>query len=578
MSPDYEHQRLTASKAEQINFFNSFPVVYQTNDFNQIKMQGRGYIDVKSPYANMVQANYLYFVNTNIDPKTYFCFVTDIEIKSNDTTRIYFTRDVFQTWLFDFTIMPSLIDREHVSTSNTRNIIPENIMTGNEYEVVDYDLITPQDNLWFVIACKEQFHNQSSSLSPTQWVGSHPDQLTYYFIPYSTTENDIWINNVQYPYNNISYLLFAFTAGQALSVQTENNIVSMYTTDFLPIDVNGNTFSRLQAVNFNAPGPGGSPVISGFMLNSTYGLNWQTTKNSTVYQDNIITGVDNEKLNYYPFTIIEVTDNRGSAVTYKPEGLQDNRSINLMFAGSIGPNQSTISGLIGYNNEVDFRLVKTRGLFNNNPQDCPILSDYLDAFIQGNKNALENQKQFLEDDNRFNTVTKALGTGISAAAGIGLSMATLNPIPMAMAAQGVMNGAIDIFNQNRKYDQAIANINAKQEDLENRPPSINSASGNFDMIAGNQLLNYTIVVKRVRQQYIDLASNHFKYYGFAVNRFGVPNMNNRQSWNFVKLANANIKGNFYQNDIEQVKNIFEKGVTLWHTNDMMNYNLENGEV
>lgn len=584
MSPDYEHTRLTASKADQLTFFNSFPVVYQTSDFNQIKMQGRGYIDVKSPYSNMAQANYMYFINTNIDPKTYFCFVTDIEIKSNDTTRIYFVRDVFQTWLFDFTIMPSLIDREHVSSGGTRNIIPENIMTGNEYEVIATDTLTPQDNLWFVIVCKQRmdmvFIGGISPNDPqTNWISNHPEQLYYYYFPFSydgSPSNPIpgWVGNYvdQLPFTQLQLqqLLFSFTDGANNYNVATNNIVNMYISEFLPIDLSDQQTAQanLQAIPIE---PQGGAVVPVILINSNYGTNITTTKTSAVYANNMITGIDNEKLNYAPFTKIEIYDNRGNAASFVPEGLPSNNQINLQFIGSIGANQSIFAGLSGYNLETGNAMLRTRALFNNTPQDIPIVTDYLDAFLQGNKNALENQKQFLEDDYRFNKMLGFIRTGSSLAT----AAATTGPVGVGME---VVNSSMSMYNASRQYQQNVANITAKQEDLEAKPPSVNAASGNLNMTRGNDMLNYTISIKRVRPQYINLASNHFKYYGFSVARFGVPNMTNRQSWNYVKLGAANIKGNFYQNDLENIKGIFEKGITLWHTNDMMNYNLANGEV
>ena len=55
-------------------------------------------------------------------------------------------------------------------------------------------------------------------------------------------------------------------------------------------------------------------------------------------------------------------------------------------------------------------------------------------------------------------------------------------------------------------------------------------------------------------------------------------MRTREHYNFVHTADVNIRGSIPQDDKEQIKDIFNKGVTIWHTNDIGNYDLANKEV
>ena len=74
---------------------------------------------------------------------------------------------------------------------------------------------------------------------------------------------------------------------------------------------------------------------------------------------------------------------------------------------------------------------------------------------------------------------------------------------------------------------------------------------------------------------IDVYLNTF---GYASNRVGKPNTNNRERWNYVKLKWCNFsRANMSADVIAQVKSIFERGVFLWHgAENVNNYVNQNG--
>ena len=53
-------------------------------------------------------------------------------------------------------------------------------------------------------------------------------------------------------------------------------------------------------------------------------------------------------------------------------------------------------------------------------------------------------------------------------------------------------------------------------------------------------------------------------YGYKVNSLKVPNITGRTNWNYVKTINANILGDIPQEDIQELKTMFDSGVTFWH--------------
>jgi hypothetical protein len=67
----------------------------------------------------------------------------------------------------------------------------------------------------------------------------------------------------------------------------------------------------------------------------------------------------------------------------------------------------------------------------------------------------------------------------------------------------------------------------------------------------------------------------FTRYGYAVNRLKAPELNTRSAWNFVKTKEIEITGNLPYQAKTEIQSMFNTGVTLWHTNDILNYGQSN---
>ena len=58
----------------------------------------------------------------------------------------------------------------------------------------------------------------------------------------------------------------------------------------------------------------------------------------------------------------------------------------------------------------------------------------------------------------------------------------------------------------------------------------------------------------------------FSMFGYAINRIDFPNFNNRQNWDYIKTIDINIHGDIPQDDMEELKSLFNNGITIWHGN------------
>ena len=604
----YAHTRLFTDANSQLSYFQGFTPIWESYNFNFIKAQGRDFVDIPMHIDEVKNANYLYFINTQTDSKYYYCFVLDVVMLTRASTRVFFSRDIMQTWMFDYKLNQCIIEREHVASSTVKNIVPEDVMTGNEYETVGRIKLNPVTTsagtpIKFLVMAMKRPIDDTYTASPrvSNWMGRAPEQLIYYYFPFATDLSAISMSlggaTVTYTVDQISALLWGFSQPTTdVATKAANNIVNMYVADMLPYDLSSGNYSN---VEINITGAPNSTLTCNLLIISqnVTSPNDSVNVNVTLYNDNKIPGVDAEKLNYYPFTKIEIYDSRGNSVTYKPEGLPSD-TFDVTFFPSVGANQALFAGISGYNGDDIPALVKTRSLINQSPQDVPIITDYLAAFLQGNKNSLENQRNILDENLAFNqsqqrmrfasaSIGRAMST-VGTVAGIALAPVTagasLGLTAASLGANAIRSGIDTAAQLNSMqhlttvYEQNLNSIMARQEDLEEKPPAVSAASANLNMLLGHDLMNYTVAIKRVRPQYIQMASDYFKLFGFRTNRLGIPNLNTRTSWNFIKLGMANLTSGVYNDDFTLIKDIYQNGITLWHNNNVMDYTQSNNEV
>lgn len=94
-------------------------------------------------------------------------------------------------------------------------------------------------------------------------------------------------------------------------------------------------------------------------------------------------------------------------------------------------------------------------------------------------------------------------------------------------------------------------------------------------------LNNTFVFHhmRAKTEYLKIIDDFFSMYGYKVNSLKIPNITGRQNWNYVKTLNANILGNIPQDAIQELKAIFDNGVTFWHNaNTFLDYSQQNNII
>ena len=145
LDSSYKNIIYFASRSEQLNWFKSKAKVHEGGSLNgqpyvydqssQVRLGGS--LRVSNHIGNLQNVNYLFFHNPNFDSSQterqvwYFCFIDKVEYINPNTTEVFYTIDVFNTWLNSFTLMPSFVERETSDTDYLfENTQPEGYECG----------------------------------------------------------------------------------------------------------------------------------------------------------------------------------------------------------------------------------------------------------------------------------------------------------------------------------------------------------------------------------------------------------------------------------------------------------------
>ena len=262
----------------------------------------------------------------------------------------------------------------------------------------------------------------------------------------------------------------------------------------------------------------------------------------------------NNKLYTYPFCYCLVDNNIGATGIYKFEfDYNKSNSITFSLRGELCPLPAV--SLRTENYEINGISYLHAMSYTGFPQ-CSWNSDVYRAWAAQNKNTLA-----LETAN--NALAPIKGGMTGAVAG-GLTAGAPGAIAGGIA--GVLGGAVTGFT-----NQAKIMANAMDKDIE--PSQIHGKVSSINLNAALNNMNFNFYVMSATPQVARTIDQFFDAY--AVNTLKVPNMNSRQSWNFVKTSGCTFSGDIPPDMLSGFRAIFDRGVTLWHVNDVGNYSLPN---
>ena len=141
----YTHIKLFKNKAEQDLYFNSLECLY-IEDNNYIKEFNSFKIGYEYDYLVSLGVNYLIFNNGY---KDMYCFITSKEYVSSEVTQINFEVDVLNTYLFDFEIKKSFVERKNCTIDEITDF-DEGLEIG-EHIIESENIVFNKDSQYFAM-------------------------------------------------------------------------------------------------------------------------------------------------------------------------------------------------------------------------------------------------------------------------------------------------------------------------------------------------------------------------------------------------------------------------------------------
>jgi len=575
---DYKNTRWFTSKATQTSYFTSKTPVHSMVEANFQRIEGKHIIAVNKSTDALWNAGYVMFQNAHYNNKWFYGFITKLEYKQRNNTHVHFEIDVLQTWMFEMKFKPSYVVREHRKLWNSDgtpviNTVDEELNYGTEYETVDVSSYSHMGGYkWMVIVTKTPLEGEDGVGVKTRGsiVGT-PQPLSYYIAPFTDDARPVKVllkTGKDVAITTPTKILDALYKGD----KEVNNVVSIFVTDYIgmPSTISyggGNTpdvitFPKNENEFSEAWIGSGFDQASLLYVNKmTYFEPYKFVLGQSKYDG--FTNVTESKLLMYPYAMTVLDDFRGNRVTYKNEYIKS-KELSIIMKGSLGLSNKVTYAVETYNysgasHSAD-KFSNEFALISNPANDIPILNDFLAAFLQGNRNSIETQKSSIVWNGVMGAIGSSIGAGASAASG--------NAI-------GAVAGTTDIVKGAGNSVLEMQSIQSKIKDIDNIPPQITKMGSNTAYDFGNRYNGLYVMKKHIKHEYRMILNDFFKMFGYKTNEVKIPNFRTRMNWNYVQTLNCNILGDFNNEDIAELKAIFDNGITLWHTDDVGNYDLTN---
>lgn len=515
---DSKNQLNFANRQAQLNYFKSLPYVEVDNISYQRK---DNIIRYPSHIDYIINYNYVMYQNTNYSDQWFYAFITKMEYINDYMTEITIKTDVFQTWQFDIIYNKMFVEREHVNNDTIgAHTVPEGLETG-EYIVNNIN------------TC------QSLTEIPKFILASTIDTVL------DETGKLIGGNIGGGKYGGIKsgYKYFAFETG----TQTLNNVLKAF-EDAGKSDAIGMLFLAPKSL-FNYEGDGTQTDNVG-VADSSQDITstWAGLTGTPLQRLTSLNGYTpkNKKLLTFPYCFMKLTNNNGGNAVYKyeywssPDGNPE-----IAIHGTICPGMSIKAVPLEYKgvNE-NFNEALTGAKFPICGWNTDVYTNWL-------------------TQNGVN-IGLSLATGIGEIAGGITGLALGNPVGITAVGGGlggITNTLAEVHQKSFASPQAEGNVN----------------SG--DVSFGEGTCTFSAYAMSIKSEFAKIIDDYFSMFGYKVNTLKVPNINGRQNWNYVKTIDCNIHAYIPQEDVQELKDMFNSGVTIWHNpNTFLDYSQNNSII
>ena len=516
---DYKNTLYFTSKAAQQQYFQS-RIIKSYTDFSYQRKDR--IVRIPEQYDNLYNINYVMYQNSNYSNKWFYAFVTNMEYINDGRTDLHIETDVIQTWLFDYVVKPSFIEREHVSDDTVGlNTIDEDLDIGQlicDREKKDETFHHASEWYWIVVACNYDPSN-NTRYAGVGLYGEYPQGSMWFAFPIYPLASDTGINT-------LSDWIFDITDdGHPDDIQT------MFAVPWSMIN-----YSDVDETTHKLTNGKGNKIneIQTFVKSSWRSFSDFTPRNKKVY--------------CYPYSFMRVTNNMGAYNDYK---FEDFHTLDIEGESEV--------------DEVNFNVIATpcQGVSGKlRPMDYQGIDRNEDESLQLGKFPTFSWAS----DGFTNWLTQnAINIGLDIAGGAAAAVgagATGNVAGAVGSLSGMIGNTIGgLYKASMIPNTAKGNANA------------GDVSFNFNIIS------FKFLHMRPRKEQLQVIDDYFTMFGYKSNRVKTPNVAHRQRWWYTKTIDVNIDGSIPQIDLQKIKDCYNNGITFWrNAAEIQNYALSNNPI
>lgn len=530
----YRDVRLFESEGEQIAYFQSKAKytceTYSYQRVNSSVAEPRGPLTcrVKILADDIYDCNYIAFQNENFGSKWFYAFVRQMNYINPNCTEIVYELDIWNTWLFDWTFLPSYVEREH---------------TNNDVRYANQQVEPIQMQGTF---CQQK----------EEWVFRPP----YYIIVGTATDPDtIEIEETEWGMKTVNW-------GGGVG-EIRNNVYSglKYTTCRTAEEVNQiidsfaieNAVDRIVAIFMSPYDFDNLGIYQGLDLNLAappMSVSGYTPRNMKCLQ--------------WPYCYLRVTNLSDEVKDYPYEGfcaygvnpetgaLEVDQQPPRFKANAVQsyPATLTLAPVLyfGLQGDTDQSGDLDNGIELRAFPDCSWVSNsfYSTAIKSG-----------------LSAITKTVNLAGSLAAN-GIAISSGNPIAAGLATKETVGATTDFIESG--ISGAANLIGSFLNPYQLGGKASNISAGMYVGKIGFEFKKMMLLPEQMMK-----LDSFFDRYGYATNMTKVPNMRGRANWNYVKTRECTIIGSLPVQAMNRLRRIFDEGVWIWHTDAVGNYSLTN---
>lgn len=476
--------------------------------------------------------NYVMYRNNNFSSKWFYAFIVKREWVSDYSTKFYLQTDPIQTWMFDWSLMTSFIERQHSTTDDPGdNILPEPIGGNvNIYQQEGSYDASPGKIYVFATQNPDGSGQGSSTILNGMYSG-----CTIVKSEPATDDG-------------------AATVGAFLNEYVKNGTASavsrIQTEPFLPGITSASASYNSHPTSIDGYVPRNKKLLSGAFIRGYLAAYGQEVE----FVPEFCTGgtVD-----------VKASLDETTGATY------------FYIANYGGYNTNSSTGAVGflvtipestwaYNQyKNDYNLHNgSNAIFKERSSNQRIVNTFGSALgLVGNVvGAVGNFQEM------FNVFDDIIGTNTLGGSIQGLAENISSGVSNAASLYSNITGIDEISQQ-------LAYINESY----NAPAVGGVASSNPFIAAKLTYMRWGWKVPDARfakryDQFLDV-------YGYAQNAYGIPNLHAREAWTYVKVSELMLDGNCPDEDEQMIKQAFRNGIFFWvYNKDYGNFNQSNNIV